>query len=84
MKIFLSNENYFYRMQICFYRMKIIFIEFCYISATIDVVKASLEDFERADVVEASYENFERNWVCSGLLFKISYVLLNMIIVVGG
>ena len=34
-KIFLSNENNFYRMQIYFYRMKIIFIEFCYISATI-------------------------------------------------
>ena len=33
--IFLSNENNFYRMQIYFYRMKIIFIEFCYISATI-------------------------------------------------
>ena len=49
-----------------------------------DVVKTSLEDFERAEVVEASYENFERNWVCCGLFFKISYVLLNMIIVVGG
>ena len=33
--IFLSNENNFYRMQIYFYRMKTIFIEFCYISATI-------------------------------------------------
>ena len=49
-----------------------------------DVAKASFEDFERADVVEASYENFERNWVCCGLFFKISYVILNMIIVVGG
>ena len=48
-----------------------------------DVVKASFEDFERADV-EASYENFERNWVCCGLFFKINYVILNMIIVVGG
>ena len=61
---------------------------FCHIdrrSFVADVVKASLEDFEGADVVEASYENFERNWV--GLLrviFNISYVLLNMIIVVGG
>ena len=34
--IFLSNENNFYRMQIYFYRMKIIFIEFCYLSATIN------------------------------------------------
>ena len=49
-----------------------------------DVVKASFEDFERADVVEASYENFERSWVCCGLFFKISYVILNIIIVVGG
>ena len=46
-----------------------------------DVVKASFEDFERADVVEASYKNFERNWVCCALFFKISYVILNMIIV---
>ena len=39
-----------------------------------DVVKASLEDFERVDVVEASYENFknvERNWVCCGLFFTL-------------
>ena len=47
------------------------------------VVNASFEDFERADVVEASYENFERNCVCCGLLFKISYVILNMIFVGG-
>ena len=37
-----------------------------------DVVKASLEEFERVDVVAASYENFERNWVCSGLFFTLS------------
>ena len=49
-----------------------------------DVVKASFGDLERADVVEASYENFERNWVCCGLFFMISYVILNVIIVVGG
>ena len=45
-----------------------------------DVVKASFEDFERADIVEASYENFEnfeRNWVCCGLFFKFSYIILN-------
>ena len=42
-----------------------------------DVVKASFEDFERADVVEASYENFERNWVCCGLFFQFSYIILN-------
>ena len=49
-----------------------------------DVVKASFEDFESVYVVEASYENFERNWICCGLFFKINYVILNMIIVVGG
>ena len=49
-----------------------------------DVVEASFEDFERVDVVEASCENFDRNWVCCGLFFKIIYVILNMIIVVGG
>ena len=42
-----------------------------------DDVRASFEDFERADVVEASYENFERNWVCCGLFFKFSYIILN-------
>ena len=42
-----------------------------------DVVKVSFEDFERADVVEASCENFERNWVCCGLFFKFSYIILN-------
>ena len=45
-----------------------------------DVVKASFEDFEGADIVEASYENFEnfkRNWVCCGLFFKFSYIILN-------
>jgi len=41
------------------------------------VVKASFEDFERADVVEASYENFEHNWVCCGLFFQFSYIVLN-------
>ena len=47
--IFLSNENNFYRMQIYFYRMKIIFIEFCYISATImaDVVVFVGDVFEQ-------------------------------------
>ena len=42
-----------------------------------DVVKASFEDFGCADVGEASYKNFERNWVCCGLFFKISYIILN-------
>ena len=35
--IFFIECKYFYRMQIYFYRMKITFIEFCYISATIQV-----------------------------------------------
>ena len=48
-----------------------------------DVVKVSFEDSERVDVVEESYENFdnfknfERNWVCCGLFFKVSYIILN-------
>ena len=46
-----------------------------------DAVKVSFKDFERADVVEASYENFENfernNWICCGLFFKFSYIILN-------